>query len=333
MYELLGICLALAALLTLNTLASLLAALLWRALQARARSWPAEARARTLFALRVFPGAMALVCVLALLVPAYIAHEPRHDAEAVSVKLGMIAAISAAGLALAVWRGLAGWLVTRRLVKDWMRNAEPIKLDGVSIPAFRLRHRFPVIAVVGAFRPRLFIADYLFDSLSRDELSAAIAHEGGHLAARDNLKRALLRVCRNALIIAPCGRSLDRAWAEAAELAADEHAARNGGSAALDLAAALIKIARLVPSGAKPAMPAGALLIGEDTGGIGYRALRLAQLAGADGLLEEARPAVASASLWISFGALLAAVAALAAHPRSLVAIHHLIEVAVSTLQ
>jgi Zn-dependent protease with chaperone function len=195
MFELLGICLALAALLTFNALAATLASALWSAIRVRAEDWPAAARARLLFALRVFPAIIAVFCVGALLLPAYIAHEPRPAVEPVSLKLGVLAAISAAGLLLALWRGVAAWVATHRLIKNWLRVAEPISFD--QIPAYRLRHQFPVIAVVGAIRPKLFIADQLFQSLTCEEMAAAIAHESGHLAARDNLKLAALRVCRD----------------------------------------------------------------------------------------------------------------------------------------
>lgn len=333
MYELLGISLALSSLLTLNAFASLLAAMLWRLLQKRAQTWSAVTRSQLLFALRVFPGVVAIICVVALLVPAYIAHEPRHETENVSFQLGLLAAFSAAGLSLAIWRGVAAWLATRELINRWQQNSEPLALQQVAIPAYRLRHPFPVIAVVGTFRPRLFIADHLFSSLSPEELAAAIAHECGHLAARDNLKRALLRSCRDVLTIVPCGRLLDREWAAASEAAADEYAARKGGEVALDLAAALVKIARLVPSGARPVMPASALLIGEDVGGIAHRVKLLAQLATAKRFNTESMSAAIPASLWFSFGALVTAALLIATNSNSLSTIHRLIEVAVSTLQ
>lgn len=333
MYELLGISLALSGLLTLNAFASMLAAMMWRVLQTRAQNWSAVTRSQLLFALRVFPGVVAIISVVALLVPAYIAHEPRHLAEDVSLQLGLLAAFSAAGLSLAVWRGLAAWIATRKLITNWLRNSEPLVLNQVAIPAYRLRHPFPVIAVVGTFRPRLFIADHLFSSLSREELTAAIAHECGHLAARDNLKRALLRSCRDVLTIVPCGRLLDREWAAASESAADEYAARNGGEVALDLAAALVKIARLVPPGARPIMPASALLIGEDVGGIAHRVKSLARLAAARRSQGAPASAAIPASLWLSFGALVTAALLIATNSNSLITIHRLIEVAVSTLQ
>ncbi|MCG3159614.1 MAG: hypothetical protein JMDDDDMK_00608 [Acidobacteria bacterium] len=333
MFEALGICLGLAALLTLNAITSLLTSVLWRALRRRAEKWPASARAQLIFALRVSPSIIAIVCVGALLLPAYIAHEPRHVVEPVSLKLAALSALSAAGLLLAAWRGVAAWIATRRLTNDWLRAAEPINSNQIPIPAYRLSHSFPVIAIVGAIRPRLFIADHLFQSLTREEMAAAIAHERGHLAARDNLKRALLRACRDALAIVPSGGRLDRAWAEASEAAADEHAAKTGCAAALDLASALVKIARLVPAGAKPAMPAGVLLIGDDAGGIARRVRRLTEIAGFD-QVETAQPRFGSRALpWACLAAILTSVILMATHPPMLLAVHNVIEIAVSKLQ
>src|SRR5262245_44190314 len=135
MFELLGTCLTLAALLTLNAMASLLASALWRLVRSRVEDWTAAERARLLFAMRIFPPALAIVCVGAVLLPAYIAHEPRHVVEPVSLKLGSLAAISAGGLLLALWRGAGAWVATHRLVNGWLRSAEPVKFDQIPIPA------------------------------------------------------------------------------------------------------------------------------------------------------------------------------------------------------
>jgi hypothetical protein len=75
-----------------------------------------------------------------------------------------------------------------------------------------------------------------------------------------------MRTCRDVLAIIPLNRSLDKEWKESIELAADEKAASlQDGVTALDLAQALIKIARLIPAGIKPTMPAGAFLIEDET--------------------------------------------------------------------
>jgi Zn-dependent protease with chaperone function len=281
MYELLGISLVLASLLTINAIFSLVAATCWRVLAGPANRWSARMRARVIFALRVGPPALALFTVMVLVIPAYLIHEPHSTDEVVSGKLGALALISALGVALALWRGLKSWLATRSLLGQWLDGAEPIHIPEVNIPTFRIEHPFPVIAVVGLVRPRLFVASRVLESLSEEEMLAAIAHESGHLEARDNLRRILVRACRDMLMIVPCGRSLDRAWAENAEAAADESAASRGSVVALNLASALIEIARMVPAGARPTMPVAAFLLGNETDGVKGRVRRLLDLAGA----------------------------------------------------
>ncbi|HEY3024744.1 MAG TPA: M48 family metalloprotease [Pyrinomonadaceae bacterium] len=283
MYILLCISLLLVTFLTFNSLASLGTAASWTVVAGYGARWPASVRARLLFLLRVLPPLAGLIGIALLLIPAYLVHEPRATSESVSFKMALIALASAVGIMLAVLRGIAASRATARLVRDWLAAAERIKIDEVDIPTFRIRHPFPVIAIVGVIRPRLFVANHILDSLTSAELAAAIAHETGHLAVRDNLKRGLLRACRDALLIIPCGRSLDRAWAEAAEIAADEYAARGGPNIALDLAATLVKIARMIPKGARPMMPAGAFLLGGDEpGGVKIRVRRLLELAAMD---------------------------------------------------
>lgn len=279
MYFLLGLSIALAAMLVMNSVASLLVSLLWKVVSRHATSWPSATRASVLCGLRILPVAFGVACVTLLLVPAYYTYEPRNDYENVSAKLAILALLSAVGIGLALIRGIVTWRVTSRLTADWLSKATAINLPGVNIPAYRMQHQFPVIAVVGTLRPRLFVANQILESLSRDELSAAIEHEAGHILAHDNLKRSLMRACRDTLLLAPCGRRLDSAWKEASEAAADEHAVRGGSTVALDLAAALVKIARIVPPGARPAMPAAVLLVGSDDGYVSGRVRRLLTLA------------------------------------------------------
>lgn len=280
MYELLGISLGLAALLTVNAAASLAGAGLWRMIKSPLQRCSARTRAEFLFAFRVAPLLLSTMFVAGFFVPAYLLHEPYTTKEVVSGKLATLAVISALGVLLAVSRGIRAWLATRRLLKTWLNTAEPITLSGVSIPSFKLTHEFPVLAVVGTFRPRLFVAEQVLTTLTPDELHSAIAHETGHLSALDNLKRSLLRACNDALLMIPCGRSLDRAWADTSESAADEYAAQRGTSAAVNLAGALVKVARMVPKGPRAVVPVAAFLVGnEEDRGIKARVRRLLEIA------------------------------------------------------
>ncbi len=282
MYELLGISLVLAALLSVNAFASLAAASLWRLLAKPTLRWSAHTRARLIFAMRVGPPLLALLTVAVFLLPSYLIYEPYTTREVVGGKLGALALISAIGVVFSLWRGLRSWSATRALLRQWLDGAEPVGIEQVGIPAFLIEHPFPVIAVVGSIRPRLFIARHVIKSLSAEEMQAAIAHEAGHLTARDNLKRVFIRACRDMLTIVPCGRGLDRAWAENAEAAADESAANQGSAVALNLASALIVIARMIPAGGRPTMPVAAFLLGDETDGVKGRVRRLLDLAGAN---------------------------------------------------
>ncbi|MBV8856444.1 MAG: M48 family metalloprotease [Acidobacteria bacterium] len=279
MYALLCICLSLSALLALNALASALAGVVWRALAPRVQGWDARGRARLLFALRVSPPGAAAALAFALIVPAYLLYEPQDSGEGVSVKLLMLACVAAAGVLLAAWRVARTWLATRRLARDWLRHAEPFAVEGARVPAFRIRHSFPVIAVIGVLRPRLFVAAQVFEALAPEELAAALAHERGHVEGRDNLKRALLQAGEDALLHAPLGRSLRREWQRESEMAADEFAAAAGPASALDLAAAIVKISKLIPRGSRPTLPAGAHLLGDGEDGTSRRVRNLLRLA------------------------------------------------------
>ena len=331
MYELLGISLVLAALLTINAFASLAAAAGWRLLKGPARKFSAQTRANVLFAMRVSPAVLALTSVTAFLIPSFLTYEPYSTTEVVSKKLGALALLSAVGVAFAFWRGVRSWWATRTLLREWLAIAEPVQLALIDIPTFRIPHSFPITAVVGAVTPRLFIAESVLLTLSQEELSAAIAHECGHLAARDNLKRSLLRACRDALMIVPCGRSLDRAWAETAECAADEHAAQKSPAIALDLASALVKIAKMIPVGAHAAIPVAAFLVGnEEPRGVKARVGRLLEIATTGERVAASMPArilsVSLLSLIFVSGVLAAS------NSQVLATVHSLIEHAVRVL-
>ncbi|HSS20155.1 MAG TPA: M56 family metallopeptidase [Pyrinomonadaceae bacterium] len=280
MFELLGLSLLLAALLTFNSAATLVVAGIWRVAGRLTGNWSAAARARLLFFLRTFPTIIAVLFAVFLLVPAYLAYEPRHTNENVSLKLGLLALLSATGIGVSAYRAFATNRATSRLTSDWLRHGKPIQIAGINVKSYEIHHQFPLIGIVGFLRPRLFIASQVLQLLTPEEIAAAIAHENGHLTARDNLKRGVLQACRDALLIIPSGRSLDKAWSEASEEAADENAARQGHGVALDLASALVKIARIIPLGARPTMPAGVFLLGvEESKGILSRVRRLLALA------------------------------------------------------
>lgn len=331
MFELLAICISLTALLIVDMLACLISTMVWRVCAKRADSWPPSTRAGFLFILRVAPALIAVLCVGMLFVPAFLSHEPRQTEEVVTAKMGVLAALSLYGISLALWRAAARLIVTRRLVRNWQENAAAVRIEGISIPVFRLRHSFPVIAVVGAVRPKLFIADRVIESLNAREIAAALAHEIGHMSACDNFKRGLLRWCGDFIGFLPLGNALERAWSDAAELAADEYAARRGAAVALDLASALVKVARMAPSGSRAAVMAGASLVPQDPGSIRLRVLRLANLA--SGELAQRRLWGRELALAACISGITIAVSLALLGPDLLISVHSALECVVTVLQ
>jgi hypothetical protein len=84
------------------------------------------------------------------------------------------------------------------------------------------------------------------------------------MRSRDNLKKLVFRFCPF-----PGMARLESAWSQAAELAADDAAVANLADA-VDLAAALLKLSRLVPVEVPPACTVGFV-----TGSISARVARL----------------------------------------------------------
>lgn len=333
MFELLGLSLLLAALLTFNSLATLIIAGLWRLGGRLTDTWTAAARARLVFSLRILPPVLAFLTVTLLLVPSYLAYEPRHAAETVSFKLGLLAFLSATGIVVSIYRGIATHRATANLTSNWLRQGKLIQIPGIDIKSYEIHHAFPLIGIVGFLRPRLFIARQVLEMLTPEEISAAIAHENGHLSARDNLKRGLLQACRDALLIIPCGRLLDRSWSEASEEAADENAARQGNGVALDLASALVKIARIIPVGGRPTMPAGVFLLGdEETKGIKSRVRRLIALSNNERGTGSRYDVLTKLFVWGPATVLLIAFVLAATNPYLLARVHYLVEHAVFVL-
>src|SRR5690349_13948398 len=334
MYELLGITLVLALLLTINATATLFTAGVARAAKPVLLKCSARTRAEILFVMRIGPPVVAIVAIAAFMIPSYLKYEPYATKETVGWKLAALAAISAVGVALAIWRGVRSWLATRSLLKQWLNSSTPIHLDAITVPTFVLQHSFPLIAVVGAIRPRLFIANHVLETLSEEELAAAIAHEYGHLAAHDNFKRSVMRISRAALLIIPCGRWLDRTWSEASESAADEHAAQQSSAVALDLASALVRIARMIPTGQRQTLPAAVsgFLMSDDAPGVTVRVSRLVELAATD-----PRQLVSSAPLvrfipWVILTAIVVVSISIESRPQVLASVHDFVEHVVAFL-
>ena len=201
-----------------------------------------------LFGLRISPLIAAGIVTLAFATPAFVILESGVIDEDVGTLVFSICSLLLFGAG--VFRALTARARTNRIVGDWMQDASALNV-GASVPTFESRTGMPPLLLFGVSAPRVLVSQAAVAVLNPEELRLAVQHEMVHLHSRDNLKKLILHCCPF-----PGMGSLERAWQEAAELAADE-AAISSRHEALDLASALLKVSDLVPVQAPPAFTTG----------------------------------------------------------------------------
>ena len=244
---------ALAGYAVLNVAFSLVAAGLWKSGLIAPASLSPATRARQLVWLRALPVAGAALITLMLVIPAFAIFEPAHAAEAIGPVLVALALCAAAQFSIALVQAARLAFTTWSLERSWLRTASALDVDPpAGVPAFVVESAAPMVALVGVLSPKLIAARAVIDACSEDELTAIVAHERGHLHARDNLKRWLMAAAPDALRWTATHREITAAWHHAAEDAADDEASGGDERTRVDLAALLLKIARLTHDSAWP---------------------------------------------------------------------------------
>ena len=222
----------------LALLLSGLVAIAWQAGLRRMKTAPAD-----VLALRLLPMCGALLVALTIVLPAFLSHEPPLDHEAPGPLLLLLAAFAVLILAHGIWRGWRAWTAARSLLQ-----VRPTK--GCLREHGQIVHVIdscePIVGVVGAWRPRLVTAECVISACSPDELRQVVAHEAAHVSARDNLKLLLILACPDPLAWTPLGAEMLQRWRSEAEFAADQLATGDDPHKRVALAAALIKVARLL---------------------------------------------------------------------------------------
>ncbi len=248
---------------------------LWRLARRDLDAARAADRAAGLLLVRCLPVVVGVLIVAGLVGPAFHLFEPREREEVAGISLVALAGFGAALLTLGVGRGWRALARTRELLREWTRDARTLVVDGSPVPALRVDWPLPLVAVVGLVRPRLVVARQVVEACTPNQLRAVLAHEAAHLAARDNLKRLLLRACPDVLAFTRFGDAIERDWAAAAEESADDRAAGAASRTALDLAEALLTVARLAPGVGAPAAESAPVSTLIETGTIERRVRRL----------------------------------------------------------
>jgi beta-lactamase regulating signal transducer with metallopeptidase domain len=229
----------------LSTIAGLGAARLARWLQA----YTPDSRAMLLFRLRMLPAIAALLVAFGVALPIFSWFEPRQTNETLARTLIAGAVVGLALLTRGTWRGARALAATERVHREWLRRGRRLDMPQIPLPIYAVDEPFPVVAVIGLSRPALFVAERVLRECPSEEVMAMVRHECAHAGTHDNLKRLLMLVTP-ALRVAP----LDRAWTQASEEAADAAVVAERPELALDLAQALIRVARLAPAPQAPVL-------------------------------------------------------------------------------
>ena len=208
---------------------------------------PSSTSASLLFGLRILPFAISLGISVFFTFPSFwLLERTSLDEDTGTFILGLCSLlILGAGLV----RVLLAEVRTTRAVIRWRLSA--CSEGGAIPPTIKASYGAPPLILVGIRKPNVMVSDMAATVLSDDELRAAVRHELGHMRSWDNLKKVSISATPF-----PGMTSLERAWREAAELAADDSAVTNRQEA-LDLAAALIKLSRFSQQWAEPSLVSG----------------------------------------------------------------------------
>lgn len=224
---------------------SLAVCMVWRTAWRYGQQGSAKRCADLLFVLRMAPLLIATGVTLAFAVPSFLLLEPRAVEEPMGAVAVMLGCCGIAVMLTGAWNAAAALRRTARTITRWSSEAREIGCSSAGfrqpVSVMRTSAPAPPLTAAGIVRPTVWLSGATEFLLTERELQSALRHEVVHVRRRDNLRKLLLRI-----VVFPGMAQLESAWREAAEMAADDGAV-SSASEALDLAAAVIKLSRLVP--------------------------------------------------------------------------------------
>jgi len=213
----------------------------WAPVVGAVRRFSPHFAANVLFALRLAPFVLAASVTAIFVLPSFVLLEPRSVSAHMADTPLALSACCIALLIVGFHSAARAQSITSQAVSLWLHEATPVESSG-TVPVYRIRPAVPALTVAGVCLPKVLVSDAAAAVLSTQEMKAALRHELAHVRHWDNLKKLLFR-----FTIFPGMTGLETAWSEFGEMAADD-AAVSTAEDALDLASALIKLSRLVPS-------------------------------------------------------------------------------------
>jgi len=245
--------------------------------------------ARCLLMLRLLPAMGAALVVVVVCLPSYLWLEPEAPTERVGFGCIAVALLGVAMWGVSLARGLRAAAGSRRFLRRCQRAGRPAHLPAgharAWMDAWIVDGAAPLLALGGIVRPRVIVSRRVVSALSPEQLAAALRHERAHWTSRDNLKRLCILLTPGILPFSGSSRTLERAWTQFTEWAADDRAVAGSARRSFALAAALVRVARMTAEA--PTFPLAFLLLG-DTDRLAARVDRL--LRGAPPSRRPARP-------------------------------------------
>jgi beta-lactamase regulating signal transducer with metallopeptidase domain len=237
MFALRGMVISLAVFATVYCLISLAVSFTWRKLHFYLKPCSARWHAEYFFLIRMLPLFSAALVMAALTIPSFLMFEPHSIEEPLSSVSVLLALAGMVLLLFGLAKSLAALSRASRMIAKWTREAAAVR-TGTSVSVLQVSGDVPALTATGIVRPRVLLSDAAASALSANELHVALKHELAHVRRRDNFRKLLSQ-----FVAFPGMSSLEFAWLEATEMAADDAAVSNAVEA-LDLASALIKLSR-----------------------------------------------------------------------------------------
>ena len=211
---------------------------------------PPSTRTDAILFVRSLPLLLAAAVTSLAFLPAWWRHEPENTGETVSLLLLAMALISILPILQGLQRAARMFLRTRARLVVWRGLGRSAVMSHTPFEVVEVKSDDLALCVGGYLRPTIYASAEVMKSLDPAELDAALAHEVSHANQRDPLRLLWMGSCPDFLQWFGLDAPWRRAFARACEFAADERAARGCEDVALDLASALVKVARLRTRGA-----------------------------------------------------------------------------------
>ena len=209
---------------------------------------PAASRPDAILLARSAPLLVSALLGVCILLPAWWRYEPVETAETVSGTLVIAAILALAPLLQGGWRAARMFLRTNDRLLLWKRRGSQKVVADTGYEVVEVRSPDLALCVGGLLTPTIYASTEVINSLDPAEWAAALAHEASHAATRDPLRLLWMASCPDFLRLFGGDQPWRRAFSSACEFAADAGASHGDQEVALDLASALLKVARIRPA-------------------------------------------------------------------------------------